>query len=65
MSNIQPQCNKRKRRFHGAGTEFPNMKEIEKRMNEKEKSLTYRNGLPRSFTSPYTILIPKPQLGNA
>jgi hypothetical protein len=30
MSNIQPQCNKRKRRFYRAGAKFPNIKEIEK-----------------------------------
>jgi len=39
MSNIQPQCNKRKRRFHGAGTEFPNMKEIEKRVKVSLKGV--------------------------
>ncbi|MCD6440612.1 MAG: hypothetical protein J7L86_02330, partial [Candidatus Marinimicrobia bacterium] len=30
MSNIQPQCNKRKRRFYRADAKFPNIKEIEK-----------------------------------
>ncbi len=50
MSNIQPQCNKRKRKFHGAGTEFPNMNKKEKKFDLQER---------------FTMLIPKPQLGNA